>query len=502
MAERVRVSRATYVAAVVAFVAWLPFLRAPLESDEAGFLLLARQWDDGGSLYGEHWVDRPPLLIWVFRLAAGLGPVDLTAAGTVAPGVKLVGAAASVAAVLLAGFLAARLSAGPDHWTPRIVPLLAVALLSSPLLGMPAANGELLAAPFVLLGVLGLVAAVTARAESRALLLATAAGAAGACAALVKQNMVDVFVLAVVLVPLAGGGVRRVAGRLLALAVGAAAVLTLVLAASATRGTSPVDLWDAVVVFRLDAMSVIGQSASPATSYRMTLVALAFLASGAAVTLLTTGFLAARTAIRHGPRATPLPVAALAMAAWEVLGVTAGGSYWLHYLTGLVPGVVLLACLVRPFGRRRMVLTGCFGLAALACLAAWVHTVADPVVPTLARDAEVAHYLRAHADPDDGVVVAFGRPDIVTASGLTSPYEHLWSLPVRVRDPRLTELQAVLEGPEAPRWLVVAGKGVASWGVDATRVQAHLDAHYVEVARFEELRVWERVRPAPPPRTP
>ena len=67
-------------------------------------------------------------------------------------------------------------------------------------------------------------------------------------------------------------------------------------------------------------------------------------------------------------------------------------------------------------------------------------------------------YLRDHAAATDGVVVGFGHPDIVAGSGLTSPYENLWSLPVRVRDPHLAELRDVLAGPDHPHWVVVAGK--------------------------------------------
>lgn len=496
MQHRVRVSRATYVAAAITFVAWLPFLRRPLESDEAGFLLVARQWEPGSSLYGDHWVDRPPLLIWIFRLAAHLGPVDLTAEGMVAPGVRLVGATASVAAVLLAGVLAVRLAPGPARWQTRIVPLLAAALLASPLLGMPAANGEVLAAPLVLLGVLCLVTAMSAPSGRRGVALAAGSGAAGMAAGLVKQNMVDVFVLALVLVPLSAGRVPQLGRRALALGAGAAAVLAAGVTSAAARGTSPVSLWDAVVVFRFHAASVIGTESSPATEHRMTLVALAFVASGAAITLVTTAFLAARRTVREGPRAAPLPFAALAMAAWETLGVAAGGSYWLHYLTGLVPGVVLLSCLAHPRGRRLVLVDVCLALTAIACLSAWIHALATPMDAALARDGEVAHYLRTHADPGDGVVVAFGRPDIVAASGLDSPYAHLWSLPVRVRDPHLTELRAVLSSPEAPRWVVVSGGSLASWGVSSPSAQAYLVRNYRERARFGELRVWERVTAA------
>lgn len=500
--HRTGVSRATYAAAAIAFVAWLPFLRRPLESDESGFLLLARQWEPGSSLYGDHWVDRPPLLVWIYRLAAQLGPVDLTADGLVAPGVRLVGATATAAAVLLAGVLAARLTPGPGRWPTRVVPLLAAALLASPLLGMPATNGEVLAVPFVLLGVLCLVTAVAAPAGGRGVALAAGAGAAAMAAALVKQNMVDVFVLALVLVPLSVGRVPQLGRRVLALGAGAAAVLAVVVASATARGTAAGELWDAVVVFRLRAAAVIGSESPPATEHRMTLVALAFVASGAAITLVTTAFLAARRTIREGPRSAPLPLAALAMAAWETLGVAAGGSYWLHYLTGLVPGVVLLSCLAHPRGRRLVLVDACLAVTAVACLAAWVHALVAPVDAALARDAEVAHYLRTHADPGDGVVVAFGRPDVVAASGLASPYEHLWSLPVRVRDPELTGFRAVLSSPEAPRWVVVSGSSLASWGITSPAAQEDLVRNYRERARFDELRVWERVTPAPRPRTP
>src|SRR4051812_39063021 len=51
-----------------------PFLWRPLEADEGGFLLVADQWHGAGtSLYGDQWVDRPPLLLLVFKVAAAWG---------------------------------------------------------------------------------------------------------------------------------------------------------------------------------------------------------------------------------------------------------------------------------------------------------------------------------------------------------------------------------------------------------------------------------------------
>ncbi|HWJ80635.1 MAG TPA: hypothetical protein VNS55_00255 [Nocardioides sp.] len=487
------------LATLVAAAAWLPFLHHPLTSDEAGFLLLGRHWSQGSSLYGDYWVDRPPLLIGLFSIA-GHGAATATTAGVVAPSVKLLGAAASGAAVLLTGVLAALLA--PDaRWARRAAVVVAVALLSSPLLGMPETDGEVLAVPLVLLGLVCLAAALRRSVDKQALVLAAVSGAAAMSAALVKQNVVDVFVFAVVALVLARRRVARPWVRAAAFATGSLGALAVVVGAAATRGTSPAELWDAIVVFRLQASAVIGSSASSATPQRMSELGAAFVVSGAALLLVVTAVVALAGAAGRRRQAwassAPQSVArdltwpTLAMVAWELCGVVLGGSYWLHYLTGLVPGLVLLLVLVRVRHRWAVVVAGCVGYAVLACAVAWTQLATAPVA--VSSDAEVATYLRDHAAPADGVVVAFGHPGIVAASGLTSPYEHLWSLPVRVRDPRLGELQAVLSGPRAPRWVVVAGDALDSWGLDAAAADRYLRQHYVDEATFGGWGVWERL---------
>ena len=47
------------------------YVLRPLRNDEGGYLLAARQWHTGGEfMYGDYFVDRPPLLMLVFRTAA------------------------------------------------------------------------------------------------------------------------------------------------------------------------------------------------------------------------------------------------------------------------------------------------------------------------------------------------------------------------------------------------------------------------------------------------
>ena len=497
------ISALVLVAAVATAAAWLPFLHAPLTSDEGGFLLLAQHWRPGSSLYGDYWVDRPPLLLWLFSLAGHLTPIGHSAAGPTAPAVKLLGAAASGISVLLTELLSGLVAPG-SRWRRGTSVVLAAVLLSSPLLGLPETDGEVLAVPFVLAGLTCLIATLRSPHPRRALLLAAVAGGAAMCAALIKQNVVDVFVFALAVLAVARRRVTGLPGKAAAFAAGSITTLTVAVAAAAARGTSPAELWDAIVVFRFHASAVIGSSASEATLERMWHVLGALLASGAAALLIATTVplvlawwrdrhqpLRGEAGDRNGvPPYLTWPV--LAMVAWELCGVGLGGSYWLHYLTGLVPGLVLLLAAV-PLGRRqwqRRLVAACLVYAVVANLSVWVHRVTAPV--SVATEAEVVSYLRDHAHRSDGVVVAFGHPDIVAGSGLASPYAELWSLPVRVRDPQLRELVSVLAGSRGPRWIVVAGESLDSWGLDAAQAQDYLQRHYVEQVRYGDWHIWQR----------
>ena len=114
----------------------------PASADESGFLMVARQWHPGGSLYGDYWVDRPPLLVTLFRVPAVLGGVlALRGLGCVA---------AATTVVILAS--TGRLLGGRRVQVSCAV--VAAALLASPLMGTFYVNGELLSAPFVAAGVL------------------------------------------------------------------------------------------------------------------------------------------------------------------------------------------------------------------------------------------------------------------------------------------------------------------------------------------------------------
>ena len=439
----------------------LPFVARPLSPDEAGYLMVGGQWGHGTSLYGDYWVDRPPLLVLLFRLA-GL-------AGGAVP-LRLLGMLAVMAGIALAALLARQVTGRAAG--PVVAAATALVLLDTPLFGGLVVDGELLAVPFVLAGICCVL--------RRSWLLA---GVCAMAAGLVKQSFLDVFVVAAVVLVwrFARRGRRAALRDGLVFAAGAAAALLAGLAVAWAYGTSPAGIWDAVVVFRGQASDVIEHEASPATGHRALLLALAWLGSAAPLLL-------AVSLVRRPRADLPLGLVAGALLAWEAFGVVAGGSYWPHYLIGTVPGTVLLVAraVAHAVPVRRL------GATLLCCAVSLAVTTGYVLVAGTPRPAGVPGveaWLDAHARPGQTGVVAWGHPEILANAGLVSPYPELWSLPVRVRDPELRELTRVLRGPDRPTWFVTHGPGLASWGIDATRAQPVLDARYVEVERVGEWRI-------------
>ncbi len=491
VASSARLPVQVLLVAGVAVLARLPFLTAPLTPDEGGFLMVAAQWGRGTSLYGDYWVDRPPLIIGLFQLAAlaGDGPVPLRLMGAVVAGL-------SVALAARVGHLVGRLT-GADVRAGRQASLcgavVAAIFLASPLFGAGEVDGELLAMPFVLAAVVAVLQGHLCGGRA-AMAWWVAASALSVAAFAVKQDVVEGAVaMAVVLVATARRDRRRAFVGAGAYLVGAAAMVTVLLVWAATRGTEPVALWDAVVTFRSEASSLIARAAPETARARALAVGAAFVTSGAIglVALAVASLVRARGAL-------VLPSALTAgVLAWELFAVAAGGSYWLHYLVGIVPGLVLASATAAVGGRvgRRLALVVLAYAGILAVAAVGVASAADGVQDR-SSDVAVEQFLAEHARPHDTGVVAFGNPAILASVGMNSPYQELWSLPVRVRDPRLTEFTRVLAGPERPTWVVVDGTSLATWGVDASHAQPVLDRHYRLVHVAGEWNIYH-VRPAP-----
>ncbi len=384
--------------ALAAGASWLPFAGRSVSPDEGGLLILAHQWSPGSSLYGDYFVDRPPLLIALVGLTDG--PWSL----------RLLGIVALVVAVLLAGVLGQL--AAPDVRLAPVLPAATVAVLgATPLFGGTVVNGELLGLPFLVGGLAATLASFRATDARSVVAWGLVAGVAGASGALVKQSLLDVFVCAGVLMLTR----RRIRP---ALAIGAGAVVTVAVAVwvSSTRGTSPGELWDAVLVFRQQAAAVIAESATGTTTLRLRGMLLALVASGAPVLAVV---LSRRLSRPAGGAVPDLRWPAVATLGWEVVVVLLGGSYWLHYLMGLVPGLALLAAAAvqRPLPVPRLLRTA-YAVTAVStvCTLTWVaiHPIERPERPAIA-------WLVSRAQPGDTAVVAFGAANILEATGLRQP---------------------------------------------------------------------------------
>ena len=462
--------------AVGVCLAWLPFAGRSLSPDEAGYLIVGGQWAEGSSLYGDFWVDRPPVLIAIFEAADALG-------GAVP--LRLIGTLAAILTVILSGVLG-RIAAPERRSAPLLTAGTAAVCVATPLFGATVVNGELLGLPFVVAGILAYVAAAASRHQVRGFLLSLAAGAAGAIAALIKQSMVDVFVVAAVLLFTSGAARRKLPGLL----AGALVTVAIVIAAAWARGTVPADLWDAVVTFRLDAARVLASTNGHAPRRLAGLVG-ALVASGVPLVVAAFAWKGRGAPSVQGPWTAPdLRVAAYTLLTFELLVAFLGGSYWVHYLMGLVPGVVLFAA---AFAQRPAPVTrsigGALTLAACSTVGVLGWTVATPID----RHEEPAiAYLQDHADRGDSAVVVLGAPNVIRDPGLEATYPYLWSLPARVRDADLATLDGLLESDRRPTWVIVARRSIDDWELDFTNAQQVLDADYDEVDTAGKFTIYRR----------
>lgn len=472
-------------------------LTRQLGSDEGGFSMVARHWRDGGGfLYGPQWVDRPPGLIALFDVAQYLGPYGVRLTATLLA-VVLVAALASAA-----GAVGGRPAAAWSAWA-------GFAFGSSVLLQAQRLNGELAAAAFVTVSVAALLRAVRAPTSSaRVAVLALLAGAAAGTAVLMKQNFVDAFVFAGVLL-VVGAATRgvRVAYRLsrvllvaAAFTSGAAAPATATAVWAKTHGGVGALVY-AMFGFRADAAQVMASWSWDAPLRRLGLLLVLACTSG----LL---FLALHLAWSHRQRLRhpdPLAWAIAATATVEVFAVLAGENFWPHYLIGLVPMLALAAGLSghgrvpdRPWTRRLIV-------TAVA-----VTAVVSPVAAVIAAAGSSSAYATGRwvaqsAAPGDTLVVPFSHANVIDASGLTPAYPYAWSLPVRTLDPQLRLLTRTLTGSAAPTW-VIRWDEPHSWGLDPhDRVDRVLRSHYRTVAAVCGHAVWlhtgvsRRLATVPPP---
>ncbi len=470
-------TRSVAFAALVALLLRLPFTGRPAYPDEAGYLLVARHWHSGGpGLYGSLWVDRPPLLIVFWSAADALGGV---AAGR---GLALLAVAALVVAAGSAGWSVGGVRGA--RWAAAAAGVLA----ASPLLGAPEVDAEILAAPLVMVGCALTLRAVRPGATGlRSTAYAVLAGVVAVSAVLVKQNFVDALAFSGALVIAAAArhdlSMRRagrvVVGGLVGALVPVLLTLWWVTTASAGTGTLLYTLYG----FRIDAGRAIDSHSLSAPDRRAWELAGLVVVSGLLpLTAYVAGYVVPR--IR---RLDPVPVGISAMLVVEITGIVVGGSYWSHYLVALVPSVVLGVGWLVGRGKLRITVL-LVGVVALASVVGMGDLLTRPANNKV--DAALVAYLASVDRPGDTGYVGYGHPNILLDSGLRPGYTYLWSIPLRVLDPHLEQLNRRLSGPHAPTWYV-QGTPENSWGIDDSGTLTRtLDEYYRRVATVCDVPVY------------
>jgi hypothetical protein len=286
---------------------------------------------------------------------------------------------------------------------------------------------------------------------------------------LVKQNFVCglAFGAAVLVASALTGELRRtrVVTALGCGAVGAAAVVAATVGWAAAAGVDLRELWFATYEFRTRATSLLSDQDRPGPSPRVATLTASFLFSGLAMVVVL--LLAAAPAVVRDRAHRRYLAGVVALAAVATAGVLLGGSWWRHYLVQLIPTAALVTALLVP--RTGWLSDAARAAGVLVGVSAGIGTVAGAVVESRPPEqVRVARHLAEAAGPGDTGVVTWGHAEVLFYAGLTSPYPHLWSLPIRTLDEDLSQLLDVMRGPDPPTW-VVRWNPFSSWQLDDHR---------------------------------
>ena len=464
-------------------LARLSYVPKPLRNDEGGYLLIARQWHTGGEfMYGDYFVDRPPLLMLIFKVAA-LTEWD-QALRVIAIPFALV--------FVLAGWRAGTLLGGPAGG--RWAAVVAAGIMCSPGLAAEQADGELFGAALVMAALALALSAWHADSPRRRLWLAAAAGVVAASAPLIKQSLVEglLFVAGLVVLGLWGSGADRRRALLFGAAAAAGALLPLALFVLwlAMASITPADAWHDLVSSRGVAFDILW-STSPDDSIGRIGQLLVLGTLTGLLPVVVTWLVAGRHGLGRAAAAAKLITPLLV---FGIVGIASGGAYWPPYLLQLAPAAVLAAGAMAPSASAAAAWMRRFAamVAAAAVIGTVISTVVYATVPSAWYTQRIGEWLADSKAAGDTGFVVYGLPSILEAADMSSPYPHLWSAAMRTVDPEQDRLRATLAGPEAPEWIVHI-IGFDAWGIDdGSRLRDLVDQRYRVVAEVCGHRVWLR----------
>lgn len=444
----------------------VPWLATPLGNDEGGLAYIAGAGHGSGPfLYGDFFIDRPPLLLAVFRLAAETG-------GTAA--VRTIGVLAALAVVAGTTILARDMA---GERAARLAAATTAILVSSVALGSVFTPAELLAVLPSTLSVLLVWRGARGEAARPGLLFA--AGFLAICALLVKQSFGDALLAGTVCLAATArwrGWPRR------AVAIGAGAY-----AAGIVAAYLGLEIWERVAAvpdgsvsyallgFRLEGLAALAGSANglPGRFAQRLLLPLAL--SGLAVVLIWTV-----AGLRSARRDRVLISTLGAWGLGGATGVLGGGSYWGHYLIQLIPFAAVGAsiALAGASARRLCATAAVLGACAVGGVAI------GPLASTNEKSASAAigSAVAGSARPGDTIHVLYSQADVLYYSGLRDPYPYQWSLMMRAVPGAQAELRALLASPRRPTW-IVEWEAPSAYDLDRTGETSRLlTRHYRHVS--------------------
>lgn len=456
----------TLLAVGLALVLRAPWFQAPLGNDEGGLTYIAAHWHGGGpELYGHYFVDRPPLLLAVFRIAAEAGG---------AAAVRVIGGLASVLLVVLTALI------GRSVGGPRAGVLAggAAAILSSSIfLGSVFTPAELLAVGPSAASVLLVIAAH--RSQHRTPLLFFA-GLLAACALLLKQSFGDALFAGLVYLAASAyldrGNRLRWVKPAAAFAGGIAVVIVGLDVFEAIDQVPDGATSYALLGFRIDGLSALAGSSGGLLERFTDRLLLSLLGSGLAILLIWS-----LPGLRSLRCDRPMQ---LTLGAWGVAGVAGvmlGGSYWSHYLIQLIPFATVVGGLALARGGRVPVRLTVAALMA----ASLAGTIAGPsrsdVLSSSLRAETIGRFIEARAHPGDTIYVRYSQPNIDYYSGLRTPYPYEWSLMLRAIPDAQRRLRTMLRSSNRPTW-IVAWEASTAYGLDTDGRTRRLIHHHYRAA--------------------
>ncbi len=444
----------------------LPFINVPLNIDEGGDSFVAQSWGTTqGSMYGGSWLDRPPLLVVLYKLGVVGG--DL--------GVRLLGMGAAILLVAGTMLIAHNIS---GLRAARITGVIAAIMSSSVVLGAVFTSNEILATVPVTYSILALL---YARESQRARHWLFLAGFLASCALLIKQSFADVLVAGAVFLFVSWTTRDRSRFTFAWIPWWIAGVVTPLIATLAWFHFYSVGIRQflyAVAGFRIDSLADQATNA-PSASYMFVHLGLPILiASGCLIPL--------PWAISWLLKRRTDPQVSLTLAVWLVvgaLGIAGGGNYFPHYfIQPLAALTVLSGCAIAASKRRYLGAVTAASFLVLAIGNIVVGTTLVKMDPPQQRTLAVAKYLRGNAHSNDSLYVMYARANLLYYADMKSPYPYAWSMMVRAVPNAERDLRAVLQSPyDRPTW-IVEWQGPTSLGMDVSgETRQLLQENYVQV---------------------